>query len=343
MTSAEQVVRVYVCSAYQDMRAERAELHEVIFPRVRERFEQRGLRLEVIDPRWTAASEDEAEGIATLERALDQIDQCRPYFLGLFGTHPGKVLDWIPDEIGLKYPTIRHLARSARIHLETLHGALCNPATASHSFFYFRKPDFLKLMTEAERSEVLPHNPVALAKLQYLKEGILAAGRPVFWYSCRWDREHKRITGLEAFGRQVAADLLGTIGEKDLEPLAASPEEVDLAAPALVAPLPAELALPPVAGVAPPPPPPEEEAASLEPAPLEEAAGLEPAPPEEAASLESAPPDDLLFSEDEEVLLDDLSSVDVLASGVLDFEVQEPAEINWEDVPDEPTDTPKKK
>src|SRR5690349_17652771 len=113
-------VRVFLCSAYRDMQAQRAYLHDVVFPRVSQTYQANGHTLEIVDPRRQAANEEDAEGLATLEKTLDDVECCRPHFLCLLGTNYGKVILEVPDAIGRKHPAIRHFFRISRVHLETL-------------------------------------------------------------------------------------------------------------------------------------------------------------------------------------------------------------------------------
>jgi hypothetical protein len=212
MSSAAAVVRVYVCSPFRDMQAERAHLHQVVFPLVSQRYQEHGVRLEVIDPRWDEASEEGAEGIVTLAQSLEAIDACRPFFLGIIGHRAGKVLEFVPEDIAERYPHLRHLARGSRTFLETVHGVLRDPEHAAHSYFYFRDPSFLPQIPKRFRSTYFPESPTALHRLENFKEAIRATGRPVKEYTCQWNEANPRVTGLEAFGQAVAADLIGAIG-----------------------------------------------------------------------------------------------------------------------------------
>jgi hypothetical protein len=211
-------VRVFISSPYRDMQAERAYLHDVVFPRVSEIFQQNGHTLEFVDPRRLAVNEDEAEGLDTLERALDDVEACRPHFLCLLGSNYGKVTLEVPDAIGRKHPAVRHFFRTSRVHLESLTGVIRDPSRAPHAYFYFRNPDFLTQVDASEQSTFVPNNKLGALneieahKLEIFKEAVRNSGRPVFEYGCSWDSATSQITGLEEFGARVENDLLCIIG-----------------------------------------------------------------------------------------------------------------------------------
>jgi hypothetical protein len=200
------------------MQAERAYLHEVVFPRVSETYQQHGHTLEIVDPRLTANDEEEAEGIETLEHALDEVESCRPHFLCLLGTNYGKVILEVPDAVGRKHPAVRHFFRTSRVHLETLVAVIRDPERAEQSFFYYRKSEFLDQLFAADKQHYVPNNKmealneVETHKLEIFKEAIGRTNRPIFAYDCQWDSTHRQVTGFDQLGARVENDLLSIIG-----------------------------------------------------------------------------------------------------------------------------------
>lgn len=234
-------ISFFVCSSFRDMKAERTYLHEVILPQVSPSFEERGFRLEFKDPRYLARTENDADGPNGLSQSLAFIDRCRPCFLGFFGSYYGNVLPRVPDQIGQHYPEIQFYARSSRAHLEALYGVLQAPHKSEHSFFYFRKPDFMEEMSAADRSLLESPNPSASQrgveefKLRMLKEAIVNSGRPVRKYDCTWDAGAQSVSSLEALGERIIADLLSVIGTVSPRPAAAAPVAVAEAVPVVEA------------------------------------------------------------------------------------------------------------
>jgi hypothetical protein len=211
------------------MQAERAYLHEVVFPSVAEKFQASGYTLEIVDPRLTATNEEEAEGLETLEAALDEVAACQPYFLCLLGNNYGKVTLEVPEAIGRKHPAVRHFFRTSRVHLETLTAVIREPHNAHHSFFYVRKPQIVTKLFDADKQNYVPNNKmealneVEAHKLEIFKEAIVRTGRPVFYYGCQWDSASRQLTGFEQLGARIENDLLSMVGLA--EPSAAVVEE----------------------------------------------------------------------------------------------------------------------
>ena len=67
------------------MHSERDWLARMVFPELRERCARRGLYLVEVDLRWGVTEEEEKQG-RVLELCLEEIDRCRPFFLGLLGS-----------------------------------------------------------------------------------------------------------------------------------------------------------------------------------------------------------------------------------------------------------------
>src|SRR4029077_1764625 len=98
--TAGQTIRVFVSSTFRDMHAERDALNRVVFPELRRRCQARGAEFVGLDLRW-GVTEDEIQRDGTLAICLQEIAQCRPFFVCLLGERFGSV--YPPDEIPLKY------------------------------------------------------------------------------------------------------------------------------------------------------------------------------------------------------------------------------------------------
>src|SRR6266550_4652914 len=97
MSAAWKTVRVFISSTFRDMHAERDHLVKVVFPALRERLEKHRVYLIDIDLRW-GVTRDQAENDEALDLCLQQIDECRPFFIGILGERygyvPTKARDW---------------------------------------------------------------------------------------------------------------------------------------------------------------------------------------------------------------------------------------------------------
>src|SRR5690606_22497422 len=80
----------------------------------------------------------------TLKLCLDEIQACRPFFLGLLGERYG----WVPDSSALtqdllqEQSWLKDIADTSVTELETLHGVLRDPGISDRTFFYFRDPAY---------------------------------------------------------------------------------------------------------------------------------------------------------------------------------------------------------
>ncbi len=207
MATAWHTVRVFVSSTFRDMHAERDHLAKVVFPELRERMAERSLQLVDLDLRW-GVTEAEAEQGKVLEVCLEEIDRCRPFFIGMLGQRYGWVPDEIPEEAELDNPWLSEYREHSITALEIIHGVLRNPAMANRSYFYFRDPAYLEDIPAAARENFVAESPKAEEKLAGLKEEIRAARTVVREdYPCRWDAEQGQVVGLDEFGNQVLEDL----------------------------------------------------------------------------------------------------------------------------------------
>ncbi len=90
MPQTWRTVRIFISSTFHDMHAERDHLVRVVFPELKERCRKRHVQLVDVDLRW-GVTEEQAEGGGALDICLDEIDSCRPYFLGLLGHRYGYI------------------------------------------------------------------------------------------------------------------------------------------------------------------------------------------------------------------------------------------------------------
>lgn len=90
MSQNWKTVRVFISSTFRDMQNERNHLVRVVFPELKERCRKRRIQLVDVDLRWGVA-EKEVQGGGALDICLDNIDSCRPYFLGLLGQRYGSI------------------------------------------------------------------------------------------------------------------------------------------------------------------------------------------------------------------------------------------------------------
>ena len=93
LTASEQrcEIRVFVSSTFVDMQRERDHLMKVAFPRIRKLARERGVEFTEVDLRWGVTREQAEQG-RVIQICLNEIERCRPYFIGLLGHRYG----WVP-------------------------------------------------------------------------------------------------------------------------------------------------------------------------------------------------------------------------------------------------------
>jgi hypothetical protein len=209
MPSADPSARIYVCSHFADMPAERDHLRQVVFPKLRARLAEQGRHLEVVDLRRDAG--EDADGAAGLPRALEEIDRCRPFFVVLLGERYGPALD-LSEEVLQRHPWLRDYAGCSRLYLEIIHGILRAPEQPVPALVYLRDPAFLDGVPEPRRRQFVEPYPAAAQKMAGLKRALrvlrAAEQARLSEYTCRWDADRDTIVGLEEFGERVLAQLV---------------------------------------------------------------------------------------------------------------------------------------
>src|SRR5262249_7522378 len=237
MAATWKTVRVFISSTFRDMYAERDHLVKVIFPALRERLETHRVHLIDIDLRW-GITREQAENDQALDVCLQQIVECRPFFISLLGERYG----WVPQRFSAetlrRYGWVQHFTGRSITELEILYGMLNNPEMCSRAFFYFRNPAALDHVPQDIKQAIyLESDPEQIRKLIDLKNRIRQSGYPVMDpYPARWDpqaydrssRSRGRLVGLEAFGEQLRDQLWEALkAELDLSDSPPSATKID--------------------------------------------------------------------------------------------------------------------
>jgi len=174
MPGTWQTIRVFISSTFRDMHAERDHLVKVVFPSLRARLEPYRLHLVDIDLRW-GVTQEQANSDLALDLCLQQIQECRPFFLGILGERYGYVPKTFSREAANRYGWIQHQTGKSITELEILHGVLRIPRMHDHAFFFFRDRTFNRDVPEPKRADVLPEDDDSAGNLTRLKEAIRRA------------------------------------------------------------------------------------------------------------------------------------------------------------------------
>ncbi len=231
MSTSWRTVRVFISSTFRDMHAERDHLVRVVFPRSRERLTPHRVHLVDVDLRW-GVTREQAENDRALDLCLSQIDECRPYFLGLLGERYGWVPSRYPADAVARFGWIERHAGKSVTELEIAHGALLHPLLRGRALFCFRDPAAIgDIRDPSQRSIYAETDDTAAQKLAQLKDAIRRSGHPVVDpYPARWDPQvldrstgsQGRFVGLDEFGARVFEYLWEAFcAELNLDPSAA--------------------------------------------------------------------------------------------------------------------------
>ncbi len=218
---------IFISSTFADMQAERSYLKAIVFPKVEEELRKKRISLEIVDLRWgvdTASVKEEEREATVLQVVLEEIRRCKPFFIGLLGDRYG----WVPPEERMKIATIgEKLILPAKgksvTALEIEFGVLASAEQLNRSVFYLRDrlpyDDFTPEKAASYCDEFDPDLTPTVKKerktsLETLKVSIRkhfeAKQQPgkVKTYQAQWDKDLRRVKGLESWGEQVVKDIL---------------------------------------------------------------------------------------------------------------------------------------
>jgi len=151
-------IKVFVSSTFLDMDIERDALKNIVEPRLNETLKDHSCSIEFIDLRHSVKTNTT---LSLLERekqifnvCLEEIDNCRPYFMGIIGHRYG----WIPAEDGVPCPTI-DLPNDFPIKIEELsvtmfeflHGLFSSKVPRERSIVFMRNFESYIDLEEHER------------------------------------------------------------------------------------------------------------------------------------------------------------------------------------------------
>jgi hypothetical protein len=125
-------IRVFISSTFRDMQEERDVLMKFVFPQLRKLCEERGVTFTEVDLRWGITEEQSQRG-EVLPICLAEVENCRPFFIGLLGERYGWVPRQVAEELVELQPWLAEHKDKSVTELEILHGVLNNPAVAATS------------------------------------------------------------------------------------------------------------------------------------------------------------------------------------------------------------------
>ena len=130
-------IRLFISSTFVDMQDERERFNNRIFPRLQRLCRDKGVSFFAVDLRWGIAEED-IKNNRLVKLCLDEVDKCRPFFLGIIGNRYGSAMENIPDGLLEEYPWLSEKRGASYTDLEiTYHFKKCSDP--DNMLFLFKK------------------------------------------------------------------------------------------------------------------------------------------------------------------------------------------------------------
>jgi nephrocystin-3 len=173
-------IRVFISSTFKDLDDERGYLAKQTFPLLRTYCNRKGVHFSEIDLRWGLTEEDSKNG-RVLRLCLDQIQDCKPFFIGILGSRYG----WIPTLSDLQkdrqlkenYPEVFASVNESRsvVEIEFEQGMLNDPQP-EYQFVYAkqqekRNPRVEELLHRVAEKEL---KTTEFASLEELHQAVLS-------------------------------------------------------------------------------------------------------------------------------------------------------------------------
>lgn len=211
--------KIFVSSTFRDMDQERDMIKFQVLSRLNEHFRSLKIQFQMIDLRIGINTEkltEEQSEFLVLDSCLQNIDNARPFFIGLLGERYG----WIPSP--QRWETVlNRLDKERRLlltggekrsvtELEILYGAIGNNGQyINHSLFFFRDKDSYENVPNDLLPIYIDQNADNRNKSKKLKERIIEVAKRCQMsdiceeYHLTWNCHKRVFEGLDAF-----ADLL---------------------------------------------------------------------------------------------------------------------------------------
>jgi tetratricopeptide (TPR) repeat protein len=143
--AASNELRVFISSTFRDLQEEREHLVKRIFPEIRALCRERGITFTEVDLRWGLTEENVVLG-QVIRTCLEEIDRCRPYFIGITGERYGfvpELAEYYKDpELLARHPWLEDAAieQASIMDLEFRHAVLdASDAARRAARFFFRR------------------------------------------------------------------------------------------------------------------------------------------------------------------------------------------------------------
>ncbi|MFI3281476.1 MAG: DUF4062 domain-containing protein [Rikenellaceae bacterium] len=141
----ERKVRIFLSSTFRDMNAERDYLINIVFPRISAFCKELEVEFIPLDLRWGITEEEQKNG-RVITTCLEEVDNSRPFFIGLLGERYG----WVPSVNEFRNIPLNTLSNFKWIESDISNGmsitememqyAALRDNAIKHAAFYMRSP-----------------------------------------------------------------------------------------------------------------------------------------------------------------------------------------------------------
>ena len=130
-------IRLFISSTFVDMQEERERFNNRIFPRLQRLCRDKGVSFFTVDLRWGVAEED-IKNNQLVRLCLNEVDKCRPFFLGIIGNRYGSSMENVPDELLEEYPWLSEKSGASYTDLEITYNFI-KSKNPDNMLFMFRE------------------------------------------------------------------------------------------------------------------------------------------------------------------------------------------------------------
>ena len=177
-------IRVFLSSTFRDFNEERKLLATQVFPDLNRRARERGVELVEVDLRWGITQEEAEDGHA-LEICLQEIENCKPYFIGMLGDSYGsitppqrQILQASPELLSRRKWLDGRFGEASYTELEIEHSIelLKYQNLEGQALFYFRNPTYSTMKASKGEEGWSSTDPGDRQRLEALKSKIRGSG-----------------------------------------------------------------------------------------------------------------------------------------------------------------------
>lgn len=201
----ERKIRIFLSSTFRDMNAERDHIVNKIFPRIAAFCKEQTIEFIPLDLRWGITEEEQKNG-RVITTCLEEVDNSRPFFIGLLGERYG----WVPSTEELRNIPSNLLSNFKWVEedivegmsiteMEMQYAALRNNGV-KHAAFYMRG------------SKIGSSNPDFKEKTGSIEEGKLLALKNKIENQSRYP--YMVYDSIEELGERIYNDVISMIVEE---------------------------------------------------------------------------------------------------------------------------------